>query len=530
MDIQLVLEVSAIATVISAIISYLTFRRSSNLTYVTHERKEWREAIRKIAEDLEKTPYENRDNVLVKLKTRINAYGYDGKDEVKDAHIWKLIKRMEKCEEAEDYIPLKKRMAFYLSALLKYDWERSKREVYGNTLQFIGRIFAVVAFALLTVGLFQEYEDIRLRFLPAILCFLFFLIWCVVVIALCWKKEKISENSNTGSAYRIFGFLTTVTLGGFVVIAAGFIWTFKSQYFLAACVAFGIFLSFQLLEEWQKIQENIFYREFIRKYDKKAYDARSIKRRFLSKIKKILLTVICLIPIVVLVFLIPRELYTEEHRLDILSLYISALSLSVAVFIAVLIYLKQRSDMNDEQEHRQNVALKAMRYAIEDGIQWILKTKEPKIPGASSTIKATMNQYQAELVDTLSDEEYNDMVRIVEGIDASIHAYKNPDLDDGNTPDYCSIIFRPWINLIRESEYGAFLERAVDYKELLSESVIHLLNVLGDNYSFKDCKVIYDAHKNRLFEQDEARIKIYDGERCVYNDFGDKLKEGIRSI
>ena len=51
MDIQLVLEVSAIATVISAIISYLTFRRSSNLTYVTHERKEWREAIRKIAED-----------------------------------------------------------------------------------------------------------------------------------------------------------------------------------------------------------------------------------------------------------------------------------------------------------------------------------------------------------------------------------------------------------------------------------------------------------------------------------------------
>ena len=159
MDIQLVLEVSAIATVISAIISYLTFRRSSNLTYVTHERKEWREAIRKIAEDLEKTPYENRDNVLVKLKTKINAYGYDGKDEVKDAHIWKLIERMEKCEEAEDYIPLKKRMAFYLSALLKYDWERSKKEVYGNVLQFIGRIFAVVAFALFFFVLFQQYKE-----------------------------------------------------------------------------------------------------------------------------------------------------------------------------------------------------------------------------------------------------------------------------------------------------------------------------------------------------------------------------------
>lgn len=70
-----------------------------------------------------------------------------------------------------------------------------------------------------------------------------------------------------------------------------------------------------------------------------------------------------------------------------------------------------------------------------------------------------MNQYHIELLDTLSDEEYNDMVRIVEGIDERISAYKN-----------------------------------------------------------------------KLFEQDEARIKIYDGERCVYNDFGDKRKEGIRSI
>ena len=46
---------------------------------------------------------------------------------------------------------------------------------------------------------------------------------------------------------------------------------------------------------------------------------------------------------------------------------------------------------------------------------------------------------------------------------------------------------------------------------------IHLLNVLGDNYSFKDCKVIYDAHKNKLFEQDEAGIKIYDNGELVFD-------------
>ena len=530
MDIQLVLEVSAIATVISAIISYLTFRRSSNLTYVTHERKEWREAIRKIAEDLEKTPYENRDNVLVKLKTKINAYGYDGKDEVKDAHIWKLIERMEKCEEAEDYIPLKKRMAFYLSALLKYDWERSKKEVYGNVLQFIGRIFAVVAFALFFIALVQQYKENLIEVLPDILIVLFLLIWAVIVVSLCWKWAKISDEPDTIRAYVKFAILSSVLLGAFAKIAFTIQENNENEYIKAFLIVFLLFIGLQLLAELQKMQENISYREFIRKYDQKEYNEKNKKRKISLNRKAIFLFVICFMPIVAIILFTPRESYIGEHRLNVLALYISGFSVSMEVLTSIWKYLKQRSDMNDKQEHRQNVALKSMRYAIEDGIQWILKTKEPKIPGASSTIKATMNQYQAELVDTLSDEEYNDMVRIVEGIDASIHAYKNPDLDDGNTPDYCSIIFRPWINLIRESEYGVFLERAVDYKELLSESVIHLLNVLGDNYSFKDCKVIYDAHKNKLFEQDEARIKIYDGERCVYNDFGDKLKEGIRSI
>lgn len=56
----LVLEILAIATIISAGISYITFRKSSNLTYITQERKEWREAIRRIAEKLEKCSYKKR--------------------------------------------------------------------------------------------------------------------------------------------------------------------------------------------------------------------------------------------------------------------------------------------------------------------------------------------------------------------------------------------------------------------------------------------------------------------------------------
>ena len=65
MEMQLVFEVSAIASVIGAIISYITFRKTAKLKYITKERKEWRDSIRKVTERLEKCSYNNRRNVLV---------------------------------------------------------------------------------------------------------------------------------------------------------------------------------------------------------------------------------------------------------------------------------------------------------------------------------------------------------------------------------------------------------------------------------------------------------------------------------
>ena len=141
MDIQVVLEASAVATVIGAGISYLTFRNSSKLTYITQERKEWRAEIRKIAEKLEECPYENRKQVLVKLKTRINAYGkFENRpnnegNPLKDAHIWDCIQMIETCPK-EKYDELRELLIELLSLLLKDDWERAKQEVTGE--QWLG--------------------------------------------------------------------------------------------------------------------------------------------------------------------------------------------------------------------------------------------------------------------------------------------------------------------------------------------------------------------------------------------------------
>ena len=73
MDLQIILELSAIVSFIGIIVSYFTFRKSSKLNYITQERKEWRESIRTIVEELERCPYDKRKQVLTKLKTRINC-------------------------------------------------------------------------------------------------------------------------------------------------------------------------------------------------------------------------------------------------------------------------------------------------------------------------------------------------------------------------------------------------------------------------------------------------------------------------
>ena len=119
MDLQLVIEISAVATLVSSVVSYFTFRKSSSLNYVTKERKEWRDALRSIAEDMEQCPFEKRKAVLVRLKTRINAYGLANENVMEDTHIWDIIKEIEVCDEA-DYDNLKQRLIYYLSALLKY--------------------------------------------------------------------------------------------------------------------------------------------------------------------------------------------------------------------------------------------------------------------------------------------------------------------------------------------------------------------------------------------------------------------------
>lgn len=147
MTIKSIIGPAVIAAMISGIISYLSLRRKGNLQYITQERKEWREKMREIASALDGATYKKTLKILTKLKVRINAYGDENNyryDE--DGHIWKVIRKLEEKNPGKEVLREQQRMLIdYISLLLKFDWERSKKEVRGDLYKAIGVFFEVLA-------------------------------------------------------------------------------------------------------------------------------------------------------------------------------------------------------------------------------------------------------------------------------------------------------------------------------------------------------------------------------------------------
>lgn len=192
MSTQLVLEASALASVIGAAISYFSLRKSTRLNYITMERKKWRDTLRQIAEELEGCPYEQRRMCLTKLKTRINAYGIGGKSEIQDAHIWDVISEIERCDET-DYDLLKEQLILYLALLLKYDWERSKKEVLGESLKLIIYALVTMTVAFGAYGVYEMYAaqgDRLEQSLPDIVLIITLGIVTVVILRIANRDKK----------------------------------------------------------------------------------------------------------------------------------------------------------------------------------------------------------------------------------------------------------------------------------------------------------------------------------------------------
>lgn len=174
MNIKTIMASCVIAALITGILSFISALMKSNkegkLSRITDERKMWRDEIRQIAQEISIIDVNDLDNpksknrfseLLTKLKVRINSRGFDKENILQDSHIWKSIINLEEkdtCTKLEI-----DKLIHYLSALLKYDWERSKMEISVNISQIVGYGIYAVSNGILVYQSYKNFQNTKIQ-------------------------------------------------------------------------------------------------------------------------------------------------------------------------------------------------------------------------------------------------------------------------------------------------------------------------------------------------------------------------------
>lgn len=135
------------SAVVVAVINMIIQNKNNKLQYITNERSNWRKELKEISVKLQQAEMpEQMESSLLELKNRINSYGQhfgeyppvEKMDFLKDEHIWRIIDDIEK--GMGNFEKNKKKLLECIGLLLKFDWERAKKEVkprMGITLSLI---------------------------------------------------------------------------------------------------------------------------------------------------------------------------------------------------------------------------------------------------------------------------------------------------------------------------------------------------------------------------------------------------------
>lgn len=189
MDLDNILGSIVISGIITTVFTFINTRHSSKLSYITNERKQWREEIRKLAEEIYGSTQFTIGKITTKLKVRINAYGLiNDIDYEKDSHIWKIIDSIEHAKSNEEFNKYRTILIKLLSLLLKDDWEKAKYEVKGN---LYSALEIVLLFSSIGSLLFIYLNIFKLSIRPHFISSIFMII---VLISSCYKyKSSILE-------------------------------------------------------------------------------------------------------------------------------------------------------------------------------------------------------------------------------------------------------------------------------------------------------------------------------------------------
>lgn len=194
------IELLLSSVVIVAIIQWLRGYRNDKNQYITGERKEWRVNIKEIVQKIAGADMKEIPSMLDGLRVNLNSYGYyqgdyppeEFLDYMKDEHIWREIDNLESSIKEENYEEAeqhKKSLIMYLSLLLKFDWERSKKEVKMESHVIISIVaFAVsIIFFLLALHTPQEIASHLYDSVIEVMGF-------IVMYILAWAPYIVSES------------------------------------------------------------------------------------------------------------------------------------------------------------------------------------------------------------------------------------------------------------------------------------------------------------------------------------------------
>lgn len=184
------------SSVFGAIISYLftwfTNKKNNSLSYITDERRKWREKIREIVNGIEKSEFQgvgnkNVNQYLIQLQVSINPYGRKSKiDYARDGHIWDIIDKIRNSKTEIEFEKRKNILIQYLSLMLKRDWERSKTEIQGYSKILV--YIAVILFNSLLYGAYY-FSILKLESIPVFMITLIINTTPIFVVKFFWVDE-----------------------------------------------------------------------------------------------------------------------------------------------------------------------------------------------------------------------------------------------------------------------------------------------------------------------------------------------------
>ncbi len=213
MDVSEILNLLLSSAVIVALINVIMQNKNNKLHYVTNERSEWRKNVRKIMENIQRAnEKETLEEHIISLKTYLNYYGkrYNGYQDIivtdieKDEHIWKLLDEIERGIGVD--AKKKNQLVDFLGFLLKFDWERAKREVKNSYGIIISTVLYVLGSAVMSFLISPLKEDETAKFpwwnigymLPYLLAYI------IVLLPYIRTKMKMLRTVNWFSNTKVF--------------------------------------------------------------------------------------------------------------------------------------------------------------------------------------------------------------------------------------------------------------------------------------------------------------------------------------